>query len=103
MKLSSCSKCIASYSFLLCIGCISSSCGYANRKRSDGRHEGQKLYGELNGLGNNGNRCHANATLQLLAALFSEEIKNVKPFQGDSRKEQIRLGLCTVVDHINTS
>lgn len=59
-----------SYSFLLCIGCISNSCGYANRKRLYGRHEGQNPHGELNGLGNHGNRCDASTTLQLQVAWF---------------------------------
>ena len=81
---------------VLSLGFISSSCGHANRKSSDGRHDG-----EPNGLNNNGRRCYANATLQLLAACFSKEIKQIQPFGSGDQREQIRVDLFTIVDHIN--
>lgn len=74
--------------------------------RSDGKDEGLGLNSDKphkapNGLGNNNYRCYANAALQLLAACFSEEIKSMQPFSNDNEKEQMRIDLCTIVDHIN--
>lgn len=86
--------------FGFCFGLLS-SCEQVNRWGSNGPCGSDKPHEAPNGLNNNWYRCYANAGLQLLAACFSEEIKNVKPFKSDSKKEQMRLDLCTIVDHIN--
>ena len=105
---------------------FSSSCGHADRERSN-NHEGldhceslnssgssdckyeapsvpddDGVQGKPNGLSNNRFRCYANASLQLLAACFSKEIKGIRPFQ-DTEVEKIRRNLCKVIDHINAT
>lgn len=102
-----------------CLVFFSSSCEHSHhggsnnhersntRVSSDGKYEGlgepnsDKPREAPNGLNNNRLRCYANAALQLLAACFSEEIKSMRPFGNGDEKEQIRLNLCTIVDHIN--
>lgn len=92
--------------FVLCISLIGNSCKSAYRD-SDGRHEVSsglndgRPHGAPNGLDNNGFRCYANSVLQLLAACFPDEIKKIPPFGSGDQREQIRIDLCTVVDHIN--
>lgn len=69
--------------------------GLGDKENSEKAPEGP------NGLDNNGLRCYANATLQLLAACFAQEIKSLPRYPEDTYKRQLRDNLLMIVDHIN--